>query len=507
MPVRATLTALTLALVVVPIGPAGATPVVESLTAAATPSGVVVTGRASFAPQATTVAEDPPGDAAVGDIGADLVRATIDPRSDEVRFRLDVADAMPDLEAPPETLHYNWPILVRDSEGERGYRLQAIRTSTVQDLRDTRVPAGEPVFRVLACTRNATGGNSCSQTTRVPGTFGGGVVELRVPRPAIGAGVGAVIEPGAYPPNASAGASGLGWFEDGTGGDAMAATPLAFSLGTVSLTLARAASPPGATGEPVAAKVEADGSFRGELPLPSTTGTYRITARACQSTVSCAVATTTVEVATVPPPDQPYDPVLVTQQVYFHCPPDTRVGNVAAAQGIAAPWDSTPPTGSLAAGDGCVAADPPARNTTTQVHPADAVWEGTVHGNVDSMTIRAYVRQVDGRGDQETFTVLPRVSIDGEVRLGPVSGSIVVTRPAAGTVQGTSVIELTVTNLGFTRKADDNRSHDVIFSLDSYYIEQSSVWLWDAADISSGITFNPPQPTDAVVRAPDRDPA
>jgi hypothetical protein len=475
---------------------AGAGPTVENLTATVTAEGVVVSGRAVFgAPVGAEVATDPAGDAAVPNIGADLTGASIQPVEDALRFTLAVADPMTEFSAAPETVHYTWPFIIDDHTGRHEYELQAIRTATAQDVRDGRTPGGAPVFAVLGCTVNASGGaKSCKQLSRVNGRFTATGVELTVPSSLIKVGRGASIAPVEGTINTSVGASGLGWASGGRGGDAIGGTPADYSLGSVDISIVAADGTPGADAR---AEVAGDGTFSVLLPRPKTQGLHRVALAVCEQ-MTCAEISMDVQVA----PTDPFDPILTTRQVYFHCPTSSRVGNVAAAQEEAGSWNDTRPTGAFGP-EGCASVDPPARNATTQMSPLDAVWAGTVSGNVDSMTVRAYLRDADANGTLSEMTILPRVSVDGEVRLAPVGGSTV-TVPLVSVSPGISKVEFTVTNLDFNSAKDHEKTHDVIFSLDAYNISQAAVWLWDAAEVPSGIEFNPAAPKPAAVAAPPR---
>ena len=478
--------------------PSGAStgPAVEQLTAVATSDGITVSGRAVFdAATRAEIATDPAGDAAVTGIGADLTGASIEPVADAIKFTLAVADPMPEFGAAPETLHYTWPFVVEDHKGSKEYELQAIRTAGVQDVRDGRTPGGEPVFAVLGCTVNASGGaKSCRQLSRVSGRFTATGVELTVPSSLIQAVRGASIRPVAASINTSLGASGLGWASGGRGGDAIVGTPQDYSLGTVDAVLT---APGGAAGPLVRAEVGADGTFSTVLPLLKSAGAHTVALTVCHQ-AACTERSIAVQV----PPGDPFEPILTTRQVYFDCPASSRIGNVAAAQDEPGSWRDARPTGALGS-EGCASVDPPARNASTQMSPLDAVWAGTVHGNVDSMTVRAYLREVDANGTLTDMVILPRVTIDGEVRLAPVAASTVVV-PLEPVAPGITKIEFTITNLDFRSAKDHEKTHSVIFSLDAYNVSQAAVWLWDAAEVPSGIEFNPATPRNAAVAAPER---
>jgi len=502
MPARRLLPFL-LVLAIAPAAPAGAAspPVVSDLQAVAGEEAVEVSGRVSFEGAGAEVAEDPEGDAAVADIGTDLTGASITPAGeDELRFAIDIADPIDDLAGVPEIIHYNWTVNVVTGEETAAFGLQALRTSTLQDLRDGRIPAGEPVIRLLTCSTNATGGQSCSQATRLDGGFTEEGLEIMVPMAAIGARDGSLISPGPNPINASAGVSGGAWYQNGTAGDAMP-IEASYAVGGVKVGIVEEGQPPTAAAF-VDAELGPEGAFLEALPLPPVRGSYLAVARACEA-LTCAVASTPFEVLTDAPTPDPFDPVLTEQRVFFHCAGDTPVANLNLLTDGPATWDATPPAGSLTGGQGCAAADPPARNTSTQESPLDAVFTGTAEGNLDSMTVRAYGRFVDGRGDQETFTILARVTIDGTVVLPPSAGSTLVVTPQVG-ANGIALVEFTITNLQSLRAEDHGRSHEVTFSLDPWHIEHDAVWLWDAEEVPAGITFNPESPAGPVLRAPDQ---
>jgi hypothetical protein len=500
MPVRRVLPLVLLLAIASPAVSAESGPSVDELEVTVLDQAVEVSGRSTFEGSGAPVAQDPAGDAAVADIGTDLVGASIAPSGEEdLRFRIALADPIDELVGLPEVIHYNWSIGVSMGGETAAYGLQAIRTSAVSDVRDGRIPVAEPVFRLLACSSNAPGTRSCSPKQRVDGAFDESGLELLVPKEAIEAKDGSLIEPGPFPINATAGVSGVAWYENGNGGDTMP-VEASYAVGGVQVGIIRPGQPLSAANL-VHTELKPDGTFSETLPLPPTHGSYLAVARACEA-ISCTVRSVPFEVLTDAPPEEPFDPVLVEQRVFFHCSGPNRLENADGLTNGPATWDSNAPQKSLAEA-GCAALDPPARNNTTQESPLDAVFKGTAEGNLDAMTIRAYGRLVDGRGDQETFTILARLTIDGTVVLPPSVESTLVVTPHAGP-DGLSLVEFTITNLQLLKREDHGRTHEVTFSLDPWSIDQDAVWIWDAVETPSGITFNPDVPAGPILIAPKR---
>jgi hypothetical protein len=475
-------------------------PALTDLQAAVQGQSVEVLGHVGFDRAGASVGEDPPGDAQVPGIGTDLVGASITPvEGDRLRFSIEVADPIQAISGLPEVIHYNWPVNVVTGGETQGFEIQAMRTSVASDVRDTRVPTGEPVFQILKCSTNATGGRSCTRAGRVEGAFTGKGLDFLIPVAAIGARDGSVISPAQFPINVSVGVSGLAWVDNGDGGDFMS-TDAEYAMGGVEVGIVEASQPvDGAT--LTNTEIAAGGAFHATLPTPPVHGSYLAVVRACEA-LTCASETIPFEVAQDAPPEEPFDPVLTKQQVFFHCSGKTHVENVDITPDGPATWDSTPPAGSLQDGDGCAAIDPPARNTTTQESPLDAVWKGTATGNLDSMTVRAYGHIVDARGDPASSTILARLTIDGTVVLPPTAASTLVVTPVAGS-NGIDLVEFTITNLQLLGRADHERTHEVTFSLDTWSIDQEAVWVWDAVEAPAGITFNPESPAGPVLQVPD----
>ena len=229
-------------------------------------------------------------------------------------------------------------------------------------------------------------------------------------------------------------------------------------------------------------------------------------------------------------------PTFPTQGVFFHCTGDTPVYNVNWLQQVGATsayarWDTSPPAGSVTTGEGCGGAD--AGWVTNPVY--DPVFEGTFTGNLRDMTIRIHDFVLNSDRDPGV-PVEMRIyaEIDG-VPLFPTGAteggfegrafSVTPTRTNSGL---TDRFEFSVTNIGTVKEVKDaagnvvdvrtggaaqedgkgtiERTITIMLGLDAFPGEEpqttgGTVWVWDATEVPSGITFNPTDLAASTVKA------
>jgi hypothetical protein len=210
----------------------------------------------------------------------------------------------------------------------------------------------------------------------------------------------------------------------------------------------------------------------------------------------------------VPALAEPLPSTTKAQQVFFHCGA-TKVANVDAAQGATPPtWDTTAPTASVQAGAGCGWVDPSAlRNTQAGNGAVDGSWQGTVTGNLGSLTAQLYsISAGPGRaGGPQSFNV--SLTVDGRSMFGidPNGSSIgrarVTVTPVVSSTQVSALYEFTITGLPFvTEEGDGVKKHDIVLNV-AAFSEQLMGWVFDTTEVPSGIAFNPATPSKTVVAA------
>ncbi len=212
-------------------------------------------------------------------------------------------------------------------------------------------------------------------------------------------------------------------------------------------------------------------------------------------------------------------PTFQTQHVYFHCTGDTPVQQVnwlttGGSSSSYGAWDTSPPPGSVADGEGCAASDMGGVSFAF----FDAVFAGRFVGNIRDLTIRIYDFVLNNDREEKAAV---RVRIYAEVD----DVSVVPTRANSGL---TDKFEFSVTNIGFAdeirddagnvidvetggaAREDGNGSaeHEIRIWLgleDSLGEEPQAsghdIFVWDTTEVPSGITFNPSSLATATVQA------
>ena len=206
-------------------------------------------------------------------------------------------------------------------------------------------------------------------------------------------------------------------------------------------------------------------------------------------------------------------PTFGKRDVWFHCAGPTKLQNVNWFTNGASPWSATPPAQSVQQGAGCGAVEPGAyrNNATAPDNPYDPSFKGTFTGNLRDMTVRIHNLVLSQARQATTFPVRVRLLIDGQELLTNAGRNAVVT-PVKSATGATELFEFSITNLGSAKEVRDAQGnlvrvdteglatedgdgvteHEVILVVDSVDATRSSGWVWDATEVPSGITFNPP---------------
>ena len=205
-------------------------------------------------------------------------------------------------------------------------------------------------------------------------------------------------------------------------------------------------------------------------------------------------------------------PTFRSERVYFHCSGATKVQNVNYLQSGPASWNTTAPAQSYTAGAGCGHLDAAVYGTQPST-PYDVVYQGTFTGNIASMSFELHnllLSQVRSGGD---YDVGLRVSIDGEQLFGDgtTQGAQITMTPVISSTGLTEKITFSVHRVGCAREVvdangnvtdvitrgvatedgDGEIEHEIMVTIDQWYLDRAAGWVWDAAEIPAGITFNP----------------
>jgi hypothetical protein len=213
-------------------------------------------------------------------------------------------------------------------------------------------------------------------------------------------------------------------------------------------------------------------------------------------------------------------PTFRTEAAYFHC--GGKVQNPATG---ATSWNTTAPTQSATAGAGCVATDPNLVAAVGDAHENiyDALFTGSYTGNLKDLTVKLHslvTSQVQSAG---AVSLRVRLAIDGEPLFtdGLTAPTVTVT-PTAGANPAVQVLEFSIHNLGFAKYINDASGnlvnvqtgglgkedgdgeieHSITISVDTTGSGDQGLFVMDASEAPSGITFNPTTLSPAKIKSP-----
>ena len=196
------------------------------------------------------------------------------------------------------------------------------------------------------------------------------------------------------------------------------------------------------------------------------------------------------------PPGEPFVPEYVESSNYLHCNGATKVSNAhALVEGNFVSWNTTRPTASFTTGAGCGTLETFVGSTVPDNPAYDFPMEGTFTGNIKNMTIRLWAIDLSGSRALEEFTVDLSLSIDGETILAHGTDAHA---PTIASSTGISrLYEVTVTNIGLNTQEDHEEEHTIQLTAATKFIDGSGVlvWVYDAAEIDSGLVFNDTTPS------------
>ena len=191
-------------------------------------------------------------------------------------------------------------------------------------------------------------------------------------------------------------------------------------------------------------------------------------------------------------------PTFRTEKTYFHCVGATKVQNLSATAGQIPSWNTTPPSGSVQAGNGCGYYDNLVNNNPGGAPLFfDAIWQGSFSGNLKELTVELH-RLLPAQGATFPNRLVVVLTVDGEERLN--NNNVVITPIASSTGASQSAF-ITITNLNYaTEDGDGTQSRPVSLTIRGFN-ETQSIWVFDTTEVPAGITFNPAARTGTVVPA------
>jgi hypothetical protein len=209
-------------------------------------------------------------------------------------------------------------------------------------------------------------------------------------------------------------------------------------------------------------------------------------------------------------------PSFRSESVYFHCTGPTKVQNVNHQLGSGAPsWNTTAPTQSYTQGAGCGTLDNFLYLEDSE-SIYDASFRGTFTGNLRNLTIRLHNLLLGRVRTADSTPLAIRLLIDGEHYIssapGQPYGSLVEVSPVPSSTGATELLEFSIAGLGSATEVKDSQGnvidvkttglatedgdgaaeHEIVLIVTPFYTPYNNAFVWDAAEIASGITFNPP---------------
>ena len=184
------------------------------------------------------------------------------------------------------------------------------------------------------------------------------------------------------------------------------------------------------------------------------------------------------------------DDVQVCQQDTWVHRATHPVGNVGEVSGFPS-WDTTKPTASYQAGAGGGALGSSVTDIplSGDAHHG-AHWEGSFTGPIDNMAVSVYFIMPSGTLGSHGLT--PYLEIDGEA-IWPGGGQVdtLVTPVSDGVaVAQFAFVDMYAAMAAVGLDTAPDAEHDITLTMSPFYFGDDGAYVWDAAEVPSGIVFN-----------------
>lgn len=184
---------------------------------------------------------------------------------------------------------------------------------------------------------------------------------------------------------------------------------------------------------------------------------------------------------------------------------ETPAGNLGEVTGTYPSWDTTEPTASYQSGAGGGALGSSVTDVVLGGEPVHgAHWEGTFTGNIDNLAVSVYAimpNPAAGLG----HGLRPFLEIDGMSMWAPEDPVDVATIPVS---DGLALVTFAFTNVHKAMETSGlevgpDVTHDIALTVSPWYWGDDGAYVWDAAEVPSGIIFNvEPKPLRAYTTIP-----
>ena len=176
-------------------------------------------------------------------------------------------------------------------------------------------------------------------------------------------------------------------------------------------------------------------------------------------------------------------PTFRTERTYFKCLEGSKLQNVQVVQGTIPTWSTTPPAGSFTAGNGCGFYENAANAAGLNLE-----FRGTFTGNLDNLSVELH--DIFAGAERPNHRVLMRavLTIDDE----PLVETALQLFPTQASSTGISEkIAFTFTELNYADELGDGTQVHTIHFVVRGGTETQNLFVWDASEVPSGLTFNP----------------
>ena len=177
-------------------------------------------------------------------------------------------------------------------------------------------------------------------------------------------------------------------------------------------------------------------------------------------------------------------PTFRTERVYFTCAGNIKLQNYALLNGEFPGWSTAQP-GSAALGNGCGMYE-----NNQNMQGLNLEFKGTFTGNLDNLTVELYDVYASQSRPDHILRMRAQLFVDEEMLAETEAMDFATVDSGA-----TQKLTYTFTELNYDDElGDGTQVHQVHVVARSSGQDTQSAWVWGAAEVPAGLTFNPPTP-------------
>ena len=203
--------------------------------------------------------------------------------------------------------------------------------------------------------------------------------------------------------------------------------------------------------------------------------------------------------ATHTPAGEVFAPEYVETATYLHCNGATKFSNLhATVDGNRVGFNTTKPTASYTSGAGCGTVDTFLSGSANHNPIYDFPVAGTFTGNINNITVRFWTIDAGVSRVIDEMNFGAYLVIDGtDVVARPADAPNVEVIPVNSSTGISRLVEFTFTNIGLSSEADHTAEHTIELTMEGWFTDTDAVnvWVYDAAEIDSGLVINDTTPS------------